>query len=524
MNRVLTFLIVLALAAFIASPSRAQSDPGGEDVATAPSQSVPAQEAPAESPAEAAAIDPDAEADRPAVEAPEPEPIEEAAPALPIEHDASHAEPAAAEDDAAHDESEERLECEVLEAAGLCWEPQLQIRVRGELRADPFTPSFLDGTALTRLRAGLSATNDWASALFQIQDARALGLAPPGADAGATTGVHQGYIELRADDHWLRAGRQEIVWGDQRVLGSGNWSMPARSFDALRGTIDFGAISIEALGAIVAWRRTVSQPNVDPTMPALTSRSEGDYLAGMRAIFELSDAASIEPYALYRHDGPIDSQTADPSNAGIRRSRDIVTLGARANGRLGRFAFEAETFAQLGDSNGDSHVAFAALGEVSYAFDTPVKPTLAIGGTFGTGDGDATDGESNDVDPFFATAHAPYGIGDWIELRNAASAYAEFGIAPAPYAVSIAAHALFTPETDGRWSAGSFSVAPAAQGSAFLGLELDVLATWKPDPQLTLGAGYTILIPDGARRFDTPETFDRPAHWAYLELDFRVPP
>jgi hypothetical protein len=521
MNRVFTLLFVLAAATLCTSPSRAQSEPGGEPEGEPPpaEPEIPAEPATEPVPDAAPPIEPT-------------EPIEPAAETTPIEAAAPASEPDAAEraasdeaEDQETDETEEQwLDCEVLEAAGLCWEPQLQIRVRGELRADPFMPGFLDGFALSRLRAGLAAENDWASALFQIQDARALGIAPPGSDSGATTGVHQGYIELRTGEHRLRVGRQEIVWADQRVLGAGNWSMAARSFDALRGTLDFGAFSIEALGAIVAWRRTVSQPDPDPSMPPLTARSEGDYLAGVRARYLLTDDASIEQYVLYRHDGPTDAQSDRPANGGIRRARDIATGGLRASGAFEAFAFEAEAFVQLGDTNGQSHLAFAALGEASYTFDTPVKPVLALGGTFATGDADPADDESHEVDPFYPTAHGPYGIGDWVELRNAASVYAEFGISPDPFAVSIASHFFFLPEPDGRWTAGSFSVMPTAQGSAFLGLELDALATWKPDPQLTLAAGYAIFVPDGARRFGTPEQFDRLAHWAYVEIDFRVPP
>src|SRR5207247_4611840 len=56
-----------------------------------------------------------------------------------------------------------------------------------------------------------------------------------------TTGVdlHQGYILLKnvlVPGLSVKAGRQEIIFGDHRLFGNFNWSQVGNSFDAVRLT------------------------------------------------------------------------------------------------------------------------------------------------------------------------------------------------------------------------------------------------------------------------------------------------
>jgi hypothetical protein len=214
-----------------------------------------------------------------------------------------------------------------------------------------------------------------------------------------------------------------------------------------------------------------------------------------------------------------------PANGAINRSRDIVALGARSTGTFGGFAYEAEAIVQLGASNTQDHLAFAGLGEASYKLEDLASLQFSLGGSIGTGDGMAGDGESHEVDPFFPTTHMPYGVADWIELRNGADVYLEVAVAPQPVTVSLAGHLMFNSVPLGRWAAREMSANATMDGSAFLGVEIDALVGWKPDPMLVLGAGYALFLPAaGAERYATPEPADHPTHWAYLEIDFKVPP
>src|SRR3989449_5925968 len=110
-----------------------------------------------------------------------------------------------------------------------------------------------------RVNVGYDLTPD-VSFFVQIQDARIWGSegSTPGAVAGTnintssgiasvasangdTTGVdlHQGYILLKnvlVSGLSVKAGRQEIIFGDHRLFGNFGWSQVGNSFDAVRLT------------------------------------------------------------------------------------------------------------------------------------------------------------------------------------------------------------------------------------------------------------------------------------------------
>src|SRR3989475_37981 len=103
-----------------------------------------------------------------------------------------------------------------------------------------------------RVSVGYDLTPD-VSFFAQIQDVRIYGSEGPfGASAAALSGIgavssqnqngsgldlHQGYIlvkNLLTPGLSLKAGRQEIMYGDHRLFGNFNWSQIGNSFDAVK--------------------------------------------------------------------------------------------------------------------------------------------------------------------------------------------------------------------------------------------------------------------------------------------------
>src|SRR5882724_10518917 len=123
------------------------------------------------------------------------------------------------------------------------------IQFSGELRSrlegvtgGGFKPDSDDLYLLTRIRLGvkLEATT-WLKFMVQGQDAHVFWknqhpAAPPYQD---TFDLRQGYVEIGDTEKMtfgFRAGRQELAYGDERLVGNSNWTNVARSFDGFRGT------------------------------------------------------------------------------------------------------------------------------------------------------------------------------------------------------------------------------------------------------------------------------------------------
>ena len=75
--------------------------------------------------------------------------------------------------------------------------------------------------------------------VLQLQDSRVLGTEGNRASSAVDVfDLHQGYLQLvapwRGSELALRAGRQEIAFGNERLVGAVNWSNTGRTFDGAR--------------------------------------------------------------------------------------------------------------------------------------------------------------------------------------------------------------------------------------------------------------------------------------------------
>ncbi len=90
-----------------------------------------------------------------------------------------------------------------------------------------------------RTRLGVRVDpSDWTFVYLQFQNSRRLG-EPSSGDLtdSAVVDMHQAYFELHDfvfQDIWLRGGRFEMVYGNQRVFGSDNWDNVGRVWDGAR--------------------------------------------------------------------------------------------------------------------------------------------------------------------------------------------------------------------------------------------------------------------------------------------------
>src|SRR5262245_48652170 len=174
------------------------------------------------------------------------------------------------------------------------------LRVRGEFRERfegfnhaAFTPSRDDTYWLSRLRlnAAIVPGRRW-SALVQVQDARVADKS-----VGPTAPPFRGPLDLRmayADvgdmqksAFAVRAGRQELAFGEQRLIGHLNWTNTARTFDGARATLRRGGYQVDLFGASVV---RIQEDSFDKS-------GNGNRLGGAYgALSTLVPKAVVEPY------------------------------------------------------------------------------------------------------------------------------------------------------------------------------------------------------------------------------------
>ncbi len=290
-----------------------------------------------------------------------------------------------------------------------------EYRVRAEgYEGANYTPGNNQGYLLSRFRLNMDVHFSWVRLFAQMQDARVLGNdaipdAPPYQDH---FDLRQAFVEFGNSDNGhfgIRAGRQELNFGDQRILGSSNWTNTSRSFDAVRADINFGNVRIDAFSASV----------VNPVDGAFDHSKAGNDLHGLYGtISNILPGATIEPYVLWHLGGGLKTEAGAPAR---RNTKTVAIRIARKPGN--RIDYVAHLLKQFGSIGNDSVAAYAMNLDLGYTWSKAVlKPRLYFDYAYASGDKNPSDGTINTFDQIYPTNHGRYGLVDlfgWQNLRDA---------------------------------------------------------------------------------------------------------
>jgi hypothetical protein len=371
-----------------------------------------------------------------------------------------------------------------------------QIKVGGQLRLRPeyrnrLKPDAAGGTTDTfygqRARASVGVGTEHLRAFVEIQDARNWGTETSTVSNDRNADLHQAYLnlpDLAAKGLSLTLGRQELAYGDERLLGAADWLPAARSFDGGLARYAWKGGSVDALAALVNDRKTAARGVGDMVLAG----AYGRFLRGR-------PGRELDAYALNLGDG---ARVAG-EQTGQDTSR-ITTLGGRGRyaPATGVQAF-AESAFQLGHRGPDDHTAHAwALG-AGYVFGVRYKPGLRFEWDGATGDGDAKDGRSREFNNLFPTNHAVYGYADLLGWRNMNAYKGTLSLAPRPgHLLSADFLRLRLAQARGAWKDDVGEVLgqdPTGRSGRDIGDELDLLYRFPVRKDLTVLLGYSAFFP-----------------------------
>ncbi len=416
-----------------------------------------------------------------------------------------------------------------------------------------------------RVNVGYDLTPD-VSFFAQLQDARNWG--SEGVAALGTTGIqavsqtnanqtgvdlHQGYIQVKnvlMPGLSLKAGRQEIIFGDHRLFGNFGWSQVGNSFDAVRLTHSAAMADVDVFWArIFDTEGTAGQAGnnniVFPVGSAATATNDQD-IYGLYVTLKPVKGWTIEPYWFLLSDGRALTGTGASAAAASAslvqaqtQGQTRHTLGGRINGKAGGLDFTYEGAHQFGSiasrctrlqltagntgqtgicsgrtnrgpttGTRDLHVnAHAHAVRTGYTFDAvPMKPRLGFEFDFASGDNDnnktnsgtsqGDQGNFNTFDNLFPTNHFHYGYMDLMAWRNMVNYMIVFDVKPSPVSklqFNFIWHRLANAK-DNWYRAGQavYAVSNQFNQAASLGQELDIhyWHTFKEKFKFEIGYGH----------------------------------
>ncbi len=442
----------------------------------------------------------------------------------------------------------------------------LEERLRFEVRENNFDfNDAVDATTddaylLQRFRLGLLVKPvDRVRVYVQGQDSREIDSARDdvpfvlGAEGDDPFDLRQASVEIAdpAQCPWsLKVGRQELLYGDERLIGRFDWNNFSRTFDAVkvRYQDDPRQFWADAFAAHVVTIHDFGPQ--DNTEWQFNDANWNDTLAGLYAGMTRLKFQTTEAYFLYRNkesNNPRYIDDATPANAArpYDIKQEIYTVGLRLKSTpdlLHGFDYEAEAAYQWGRAAGRltnsfpnaagvalDHAAWAAMIRGGYAWtDCPGKPRLGAEYSVSSGDESQDDRQDQSFLNLFPTNHKFYGYMDLFAWKNVHNPSVQLKVTP--YQDSAAAwrnlwvqldyHAfwLFTNE-DAWYRANAVSTVRAVDATAraadrFVGSELDLTVGYAPWKWLKLLAGYSHFFSGDYVRATGP---DDDADFGYLQ-------
>lgn len=350
--------------------------------------------------------------------------------------------------------------------------------------------------------------------------------------------LHQAYVTLGNHKEFpvsLKAGRQEMIYGEERLIGAFGWNNIGRVFDGgkLRWQNEWFAADVFSMRPVI------------PEDERFNVSNDYEYFSGIYATTPLVPKNSLEVYVLSRNAGAQAIAAEPRPQAPQATARDIFTVGFRLKSKAGEFAgwdYTLETAGQFGNykdlrlgvnSPRLDHEAYMLSLQGGYTFtETWGAPRFGLEYSYGSGDSNPTDGKHETFDNLYPTNHKFYGYMDMVSLQNIHNARAIFQLKPhKQVSLALEGHAFWLADTSDNF----YNVGGAPRGglgatpgtgyginpgySNFVGNELDFIVGYAVNRWAQLEAGYGHFFAGDyiEQSLSSPAFGARDADYVYLQ-------
>lgn len=329
--------------------------------------------------------------------------------------------------------------------------------------------------------------------------------------------LNQAYVSIGNHKEFpvsLKLGRQELVLGEQRIVGPLLWNNIGRQWDAAKMRWQNRWFAAEAWSSLV----------VMPDDNGFNKPNNKEAFSGLQVTTKQLPKLWSEFYLLARNVGrgansgtrnstpppfrPPEAQDVYTAGTYLRNSTNDwqnVDFGVQAYYQFGNFA----DFREAG-GNGPrrDHSAWAVIGSGGYTWkESALTPYLGAEYSYASGDSNPNDGEHNTFVHLYPTGHLFYGFADFASLQNLHNIRLRSAINPtARLKLMLEGHLKWLDSVDDNFynvaglpRGGVVYQGAAARGTgyginpdagSFVGTEIDLVAQWRMNKFTTIEAAY----------------------------------
>jgi len=343
--------------------------------------------------------------------------------------------------------------------------------------------------------------------------------------------LHQAYFTLGNHKEFpisTKIGRQELTYGDERLIGAFNWNNIGRSFDAAK----------------VRWQNAWFGVDFFSGMPVVPRDGQFDmpnsydWLSGGYATSTKIPKTILEGYFLARNASREAINFFSSPEFPQPTARDVYTAGGRLKSKPGELdgidytlegAYQFGDFAATQTGKRLNQDAFMFIANGGYTFsDLWSTPRLAVEFAYGSG-GNAASGTHYTFDNLFPTNHKFYGYMDFFSLQNLEDLRLIYQCKPTSrMSLSVEGHAFWLADTHdylynvggGPRNVGGYGIHPTY--NPFVGTELDVIAGYAVTRFAMVEGGYGHLFAgDYIAQSQAVNGGSRSADWVYFQTTFK---
>ena len=414
---------------------------------------------------------------------------------------------------------------------------------------------------LSRLMPRVAYTDKWFAATIEGRSSYSFGderYSATAAGKGLTEedgpmDIHQAFIFIGNHKEFplsLKIGRQELVYGDQRLVGNFRWNNNARTFDAAKIRWQNRFFGVDVFTGSVVYNDNDN----------LNKSNSQDMFSGAYFNFPTLSAKNIVESYFYARNVQRGIVTDDWSGVAapfrFPAPEDIYTVGLRFKSKpnaYGPWDYGFEPMYQFGNRTAvfpattvPAALAAPRLRQQAYAWvlqggytwtESAAQPRLALIYSFGSGDHNASDGKSGTFQNLFPTNHLLYGARDVSSLQNLHDIRLTYTLKPTTKStLSLEGHLQYLNSTHDYWynvagvprnittaavgSGGSYRINPSY--SHTLGQELDLLGGWNILPSTLLEAGVGHYFRGAYIKESLNAVSSKDASYCYVQLTLNL--
>lgn len=341
----------------------------------------------------------------------------------------------------------------------------------------------------TRLNARYEATG--ISTKLVLQDVRIWGSQPQlVTNEDYATSVHEAWAEvLIAENFSLKAGRQELVYDDHRILGNVGWAHQARSHDI----------------ALLKYENNVK------IHLGIAHHQDADYSTDL---YTGPDAYKNLQFGWFNKSWNQNSLSILFLNNGIpvMTTNDQVTkysqtLGGRFQTGFNKIGLAVNLYYQTGN-----HVSGKKINALNYRLEAGMKNGFSAGYEFLSGNSFNKNDKVYAFTPYYGTNHKFNGfmdyfyVGNHINSAGLQDAFLNFNFSINKFSIKSALH----------YFASAGEIAPNSK--KYLGTELDLTFSYNIQNSATISAGWSTMFAGESMELLKGGDHNAGNHWAYVML------